>query len=408
MKEHKKTSKKIAIYGHFNSTNFGNESTLQAILYHLRRFYPDVQVKCICTYPQTIVAAHEVEAISLSEAFFASWIPRNRLDRLLRKVFVGLPSEPFRWFRGLLKLRGADMLIIPGTGLLTDAFGVLSWGPYNLLKWSLIAKVCRCKVVFVSVGAGPIYGTLGRKFVKIALSLGDFRSYRDISTMQYLRKIGFDSSDDRVYPDLVFSLPENVIPRRHPKASGRPVVGLGIMEYQGRYSVARPSDAVYSAYLENLVTVVKWLLVRQYDVMLLSGDLGDAQARQDFTSLLKSRLPPCDEERVIDEPACSVENILSQIAATDFVVATRFHNVVMALICEKPVISISFHHKCESLMTEMGLMEYCLDINTLQADRVVEKICDLEGNAVKIKALIKEKVAAARKALDEQYNYIFQ
>jgi len=148
-------------------------------------------------------------------------------------------------------------------------------------------------------------------------------------------------------------------------------------------------------------------LAREYDVRLLSGDLGDIQARQEFTALLRQQLSVFDEAHIIDEPTCSVEDILSQIVATDFVVATRFHNVVMALICNKPVISISFHHKCESLMNAMGLAEYCLDINDLHADRLMEKICDLEKNADKIKSLISEKTKAAREALAEQYNFIF-
>jgi polysaccharide pyruvyl transferase WcaK-like protein len=309
MKEHERKRKKIAFYGHFNSTNFGNESTLQTILYHLRRFYPDAKVTCICTRPETTVATHDMEVIIVSEAFFKSWVPRNSLSKVLRRICIGLPSEPYRWARGLMKLRRTDMLIVPGTGLLTDAYGLLGWGVYNLLKWSLIAKVCRCKLLFVSVGGGPIYGTLGRRFVKLALSLGDFRSYRDKSTMQYFRGIGFHSDNDRVYPDLVFSLPEDVIPHQQIRKSRRAVVGLGVMEYAGKYSVARPRDAIYFAYLENLVTVVKWLLAREYDVRLLTGDLGDMHAKQEFKALLRERLSVCDEAHIIDEPICSKHSV---------------------------------------------------------------------------------------------------
>ena len=126
-----------------------------------------------------------------------------------------------------------------------------------------------------------------------------------------------------------------------------------------------------------------------------------------FRDLLRERLSVCDEGHIIDEPICSVEDLLSQIAATDIVVATRFHNVLLALLCNKPVISISFHHKCESLMSAMGLSEYCLDINDLKADRLIEKFCDLETNANKMKPLIREKAREFREALDEQYKLIF-
>jgi len=409
MKERERTRKKIAFFGHFDSSNFGNESTLQAILYHLRRFQPDAEVTCICTGPEATAASYHIEAIPLAETFVKSWVPRNPFTRVLRGVCIGLPSEPCRWFKGLMRLRRTDMLIIPGTGLLTDAYGLFSWGPYNLFKWSLIAKICRCKLLFVSVGAGPIYGTLGRLFVRSILSLADFRSYRDRSTMQYLEGIGFRPDNDRVYPDLAFSLPEAVIPHQVTKKSSRSVVGLGVMEYAGKYSVARPNDKTYLAYLENLVTIVRWLLVHEYDVRLLSGDLGDRHALQTFRDLLRERLSADDQGHIIDGPTCSLEDLLSQIAETDLVVATRFHNVLLALLCDKPVISISFHHKCESLMSAMGLSAYCLDINDLKADdSLIEKFCDLERNAGKLKPLIRQRATEFRQALDEQYQVIFQ
>jgi polysaccharide pyruvyl transferase WcaK-like protein len=401
------TRKKIAFFGHFNSSNFGNESTLQAILYHLRCFHPDAEVTCISTgRPEATVVTHQIKSVPISQAFVKSRA-RNLVVRVLRTVFIGIPSELYRWAHGLITFRDIDMLVIPGTGLLTDAYGLRGWGPYDMFKWSLIAKVCRCKLIFVSVGAGPIYGSLGRRFVKSALSLADFRSYRDKSTMQYLMSIGYRADKDQLYPDLAFSLPVAAIPEQVTKKRRRSVVGLGLMEYAGRYSVSRPSNDIYLIYLENLATVVKWLLAHGYDVRLLNGDLVDIPARQDFRDLLRKRLSARDEDHIIDEPVTSVENLLSQIAATDTVVATRFHNVLLALLCNKPVISISFHHKCVSLMNAMGLSAYCVDIKDLKADTLIAKFCDLESNANGIKCLIREKVREFRKDLDEQYRLIF-
>ena len=177
-------------------------------------------------------------------------------------------------------------MLIAGTGLLTDAYGLLGWGPYNSFKWSLIAKVCRCKLLFVSIGAGPIYGTLGKFLVRKMLSLADFRSYRDTSTMQYIESIGFHTdNNDWVYPDLAFSLPDTVIPHQATKRSCRPVVGLGVMKYAGKYSVARPTQSIYLNYLETLVTITRWLVGHGYDVKLLIGDLDlDVHVKQQFKS----------------------------------------------------------------------------------------------------------------------------
>jgi polysaccharide pyruvyl transferase WcaK-like protein len=405
-REPNRRPKKIAFFGHFDSTNFGNESTLQAILYHLHRFEPDAEVLCISSGPEATMATHGIEAIPISESFVKSWIPTNPLAKILRKLLIGLPSKPYRWFRGFMRLRRVDLLIIPGTGLLTDAFGRLNWSPHKLLEWSFLAKLCRCKLLFVSVGAGPVYGALNRCFVRAVLSLADFRSYRDDSTKQYLKGMGFRVDKDRIYPDLAFSLPQAAIPHTNPKKD-RPVVGLGVMMSAGRYSVASPTDETYFAYMANLVTFVERLLARGYDVRLLSGDFADKPTRQELRDLLRQRLSVRDDRCIIDEPINSVEGLLSQIAATEIVVATRFHNVLLALLCDKPVIAISFHHKCKSLMSSMGLSDYCLDINDVNADRLVEKFCDLEANANKIRSLIKDKQRRFRQELDEQYKLIF-
>jgi len=409
LREGKEKRKKICLFGNFGQINFGNESTLQAILYHLRRHSPDAEVTCICTNPEATTTSYNIFTVSSRGIFFKpAWLSGHPLARLVRKIIIGIPSEVYRWLAAFKTLIDMDMLIVSGTGLLTDAYGLFTWGPYNLFKWSLVAKLCRCKLLFVSVGAGPIHRPIGRYLVRAALSLADFRSYRDKTTLKCLQGIGFPTRNDRVYPDLAFSLPEAEIPQDGIQKRRRLVVGLGLMEYAGMSSVEGPSKAIYLAYLENLVIFVQWLLAYNYDVRLLIGDIADKPVTQEFRRLLNERSSIYDERRIIDESIFSVEHLLSQLAATDLVVATRFHNVLLALVLNKPVISISFHHKCVSLMGEMGLSDYCQDINHLDYKRLTERFCELEKNAEKLKPLIKRKTEEFRRALDEQYNYIFK
>ena len=403
-----KKPKRICFFGHFGSPNFGNEITFQTIRYHVRRRYPEAELACICTEPDILAAAQEIEAVPISRTFVKPGKLRTRLARLLRKVFIGLPSEPWRWLEAFKTLKGADALIIPGTGLVTDAYGLMAWGPYNLFKWSLVASLCRCKVLFVSVGAGPVYSALGKCFVKSALSLAAFRSYRDSASLEYLKGIGFPTNGDRIYPDLVFSMPRPVLPRDGGEQRKRGIVGLGLMPYAGKYSVAKPSDTTYKEYLKSLVALVRWLLAHDYDIRMLIGEVTDKSASEDFKSLLRKSLGHYDENRLIDQPARSVEELLPQIAATDVVVATRFHNVLLALVLNKPVISISFHHKCASLMKDMGLSEYCQDINHMNTGKLIDQFQDLQSNAGQLKSLIKQRVEQSRTALDEQYRLIFK
>src|SRR6185437_16379098 len=207
---------------------------------------------------------------------------------------------------------------------------------------------------------------------------------------------------DRVFPDLAFSLPSDVLPQARPPRNGHPIVGLGLMTFDGMYGVEKTTRGHYNAYLETLVDFVKWLLGHGYDIRLLIGDLSDEPTITAFKSLLKKQ--PIAAERVIAEPVTSTDNLLSQIAATDFVVATRFHNVLLSLLLNKPTISMSFHHKCSSLMSQMGLSDYCQDIQTLDGEKLAEQFCQLEKNAAVLKQAIAAKAAEFRTALDEQYS----
>ena len=179
---------KVSFFGHFGSLNPGNESTLFAILSRLRSRSPGASSAASAPTPRS--SPRETGS--------------KRFRSRLGSPGSGIATFPWpdgcRWLswgwaqsfgstrRAFRELKGTDMLIVPGTGLVTDAFGLSRWGPYSLFKWVLMAKLRRCRVLFVSIGAGPIDRTLGRVLVKATLSLADYRSYRDDASRDYLRR----------------------------------------------------------------------------------------------------------------------------------------------------------------------------------------------------------------------------
>jgi polysaccharide pyruvyl transferase WcaK-like protein len=178
------------------------------------------------------------------------------------------------------------------------------------------------------------------------------------------------------------------------------------MQDAGRYRVRDPRPESYPRYLQAVAGFVDWLLSQGYDVRLLLGD-GDVQVISEFRSVLRARLGEYEEERVVDEPIDTVENVLAQLAATDFVVATRFHNVLLALLLGKPVVAISFHHKCSSLMAELGLAEYCREFERIDAETLIERFQALELNAGDVRRTVRDGARAARATLEEQYDLLF-
>ncbi len=407
---------RITLWGLFGQQNLGNECTLQAVHYNLQRFLPDADISCICSVPEETSARHKIPAFPIAERYVKAGNPvarpgrGNRLTRLGGKILGRMVMEVREAVRALKILKSTDMLLVPGTGFLTDAAtGPFGW-PYEIFKWSWMARLCKCRLLYVSVGAGPIYHRLSRWFIRSALSLADFRSYRDNSSKEYLESIGFSREDDRVYPDLAFNLPERLLRRGGHDGRRKTVVGIGLMTYARQMSGGSPGSDTYREYLQKLLVFVKWLLAQEYDVRLLIGDvLYDQPVQKDFRELLRENVPASNGAggRIIDEPIASVEHLLTQLAATDIVVATRFHNVLLALILGKPVVSIAFHHKCVSLMSDMGLSQYCQDIHSLDVEKLIEQFRDLVRRQPEVNSLIRRKTEEVRKALDEQYAFIF-
>ena len=176
------------------------------------------------------------------------------------------------------------------------------------------------------------------------------------------------------------------------------------MHHAGMYGDITHDDKTYQKYTETLLDLVKWLLDRGYDVRLLIGELRDPVS--EFRRLLDERLPGLEPTRIQHASVTSVEALLAQFADTDFVLVTRFHNIIFALLNDKPVVSISFHSKCASLMCDMGLSEYCLQIDRVEIDELIGKVRNVQNNSHQLRALIASRTENFRLSLEEQYQLI--
>jgi len=418
--------KKIMLWGLYGQGNIGNDCTLQAMVCNLRNCLPAAEIRCICSGPNDTSSRHNIPSypIDVSVAKFSPRYsaPNNSgartrvcylLSKYLRKVVLRVlrvPLEIGHWITVYRLLKGVDALIMPGTGLLVD-YSTTPFGyPYYVFKWVLLGKLRRCKILIVSVGAGPIYHTLSRRFIKYALSLADYRSYRDNSSRHYLDTIGFKSKSDPVYPDLAFSLPRAIMPTDTSRSRLRPVIGVGLVDYAGQCgSPEHKGEDVYRDYLNKTGLFIKWLLTKNYRVRLLIGDVTcDTPVKNDLLKLLSQNGTKLEDGQIIDEPIANVEDLLLQLAQTDIVVSARFHNIVLSLILGKPVISLSYTDKFDSLMEDFGMMEYCHRLETFDVDRLITQFLKLEKNAESLTRTIESKTEQCRKALDQQYASIFE
>jgi polysaccharide pyruvyl transferase WcaK-like protein len=211
-----------------------------------------------------------------------------------------------------------------------------------------------------------------------------------------------------VYPDLAFSLPVPVAVRDHAPPARPLAVAVGVYDYRCRgQSGASDADA-YAGYVDKMGVFIQWLLGRGCSVRVVIGDLAyDRPVLADLRAWLVAGGMSLEDAMFEDEPATSVSDILDQLSRVDVVVASRFHNIVLALLLGKPVVSLSYNEKNEALMTEAGLSEYCQTLDAFDLERLKQQFTDIERSAERLREEIPPKVLLLRERLHEQYRTVF-
>ncbi len=395
---------KIVLYGFFGSGNIGNDTTLEAALIHVRRYQPSATVICVCNGPHDVsrrlgiqaVPMVEHEAPRLASGAVSSWAIRLWL-RIRDEVFFWLQRP--RWFGP------GDKFIVAGSGAVDD-YGVLRpWHrPYVLYKWCKAAKMGGAQVIFLSVGAGPILNRVSKLLLVRALRMADYRSYRDVAAFNYLQSIGHDTSGDLSYPDLVVSLPKTSLPTARRSSSTPTVVGLGLINYYGHRYEPGAGEVIYREYISKITQFAAWLLREGFVIRVLAGDKSDRGPAQDLVEFVNRKGESHWRERLIVEEITNVHELFNQIAQTDIVVASRFHNVLCALMLERPVISLSYHEKNDWLLKEMGLGSYCQHIEHFTHERLAEQFITCTREADQIVSQIHDRLDGYRALLDDQYS----
>ena len=174
--------RRIALLGNFGSDNLGNEASLSALLNLARRASPDAQITCICRDPQKAREMHGIETAPLR-----LHTPPGMLFRRVNRLLLGFPIAIADLMRALREVRRHDVIIVPGTGMLDD-FGE-HWRamPYDIFKWSFAARLMRRPFAFVSIGAGPVAGSMSKRLFTWAARMAAYRSYRDLDSRKFMK-----------------------------------------------------------------------------------------------------------------------------------------------------------------------------------------------------------------------------
>ena len=97
---------------------------------------------------------------------------------------------------------------------------------------------------------------------------------------------------------------------------------------------------------------------------------------------------------------------MQQLAASDVVVASRYHNVLLGMLLLKPTISLSYEAKNDALMAGMGFTHYRQSLDSWNLDLLLEQFTRLTQDAANVRTQLRLKAQECRTLLEEQYDTV--
>lgn len=432
----------IALLTPYTGGNLGDAAIQEAAIRNIRERYPDASLCLISILPQLTVGLHDVPSFPIGR--FGQWpedsdpsasagdqpcddVPTAPPQGMLARAkaaaksngpvhFVLKPIHDKLWpvydewlhiRRAYRLMKGIDLLMVSGGGQLDEYWGG-PWGhPYALFKWALLAKITGSRFVVLSVGTCALRSKLSVFFIRRALSLASYRSYRDETSKELLKDMDFTRNDE-VYPDLAFSYsnPRGFEGSLSVRKDNSKVIGISPICYLAPYGWPDQDPAVYGRYFEALLGLVRILAKRGHAIVLFSSDGPDERIVNDIVDALAAENDPEVMSRVSHPCTRTLPELLDQLGTLDLVVTSRLHGVLLSHRFCLPVLAISYDRKVDTYMSDIGLSEYCVDIHNVGTDSLLEVYERMAERSDAIRSTLSQINQRYARDLQRQYDVV--
>jgi polysaccharide pyruvyl transferase WcaK-like protein len=386
--------------------NLGDAAIQDSVIQYVRAHLPDAELVAFTLNPADTtrrhgVAAYAISGYSNSGYLIASAPPRfTALARLpvlgrLVRVAHAVAREVVHWLRVWRWSGKLDYLLVSGGGQLDEFWGG-PWGhPYALWKWSFVSRLRRVPVIFLSVGWGTVKTGLSRWFVRHALSLAKYRSFRDTQTRDLVTQLPV-TSPLAVLPDLAFGYAAGKRAAEPPRGVHGRSVAVSPIAHRDPRVWPEVDPQAYATYVERQAAFVADLVQRGWQVVMIATAGADRRTIADVRTRLAERLPSAQLSGcVLEPPVLEVEDCLAHFAAVECIVASRLHSVILGQLAGKPVLAVSYDWKVDRLMADVGQSTHCVDIDRADSAALIQAFDRLLAD--------RERVAAAVAATCERY-----
>lgn len=333
---------KIVLFTATGAENLGDELITLCEVQRFLSNNKDIQITLFSHDIQRTKRFFLSQKLSLEYVHIQEYFPNAFRSHPIRNIWLFLQT--------LKSIKNADHVYVGGGGLLYSKNE--EWKS-PLLLWSLRARIIRFfwkLLTYLSLWITATPAEL-KPYTSSLFSWAEI-TVRDKESQDLLAQLGYKSTVQR---DPVF----DYIPQKKTTHGEKKTIGL----------------ALRAGFLEDSVVndIVRWLLKKNYDVLLLPHSLHPTDEHAHDGYYLQKFLFP--GVRI----AQSIEQTLESYASCDAIIGMRLHSIILSLVYDIPLVAVSYGKKTQFILEQNGI-EYLnpktvtvLEILTL-LDKKIQKI----------------------------------
>lgn len=354
---------RVGLFGWYGHGNVGDDALLQVAHNMLDELSAQCEIIVVADNPSIIHERYGYLCIRPLPLSFRCWIKEWKI---CGKTFA-------EWVK-------LDALVLGGGGFFADDVSLK-----NVIKWSayiLIARLLRIRVYGYCLGVGPLNRLSSRILARIAFGTMDRIVVRDGVSRDWLVSTG---SRKKIFVsvDPVFNFKSDTqdaweILEAEQVPLGRPYIVISIPPFfhdSKRWPGQHERWVNYcKSWAELIEHIIKWGVTPIFLPMQhcpagygLFSDIDCAESIADMTK--------CKDDVYILRRELSPNQVASVLGGAALVVAMRLHAVILAAVSGAAVSGAVYHHKVGEVVKNLGLEEYFIDVNELNADNL-KKVVD--------------------------------
>jgi polysaccharide pyruvyl transferase WcaK-like protein len=328
-------------------------------------------------------------APGMREAFTAASIVRS--DVRHRRLLHGVTSR-------------LQLAIVAGGGQLDQFWGGPFGHPYVLWRWAQRARSVGARYVVLSVGTGVLGSPVARMFVREALRMAEYRSFRDEGSRKMLADPRV--SGDPVVPDLAYGLANGPARRPAPPRRERRLVGISPIAYRDPRVWPENEGNLYQVYIDKLTELAAHVLRDGHDIMLFATDGPDERCIEDMMVRLQRLVGSDLLARIQRPPMATHDQLFDAVSAADVVIVSRLHGALLTHLVRVPVLALSYERKVRTLMQNTAHERYCLNIEEFDVAFARERLGEMLARRAELSGEVDRLVTAFGHAVDAQYDRV--